>query len=144
MKTNESNGEIYDESAVNNIMEEIYKEVNSHSEKIIQIQTKIENIQEKVEDLSSIKETLIELKVLQKEQAKFNVSVSETLGKINDNLNILNNETKDTSDRVASLENKVDKIDGRSKFDFLIYVKESVIPILISGGIIYYISQYIK
>lgn len=108
--------------------------------KIAALRTDVDNLKDRMDDMSEIRNAVVKLTVIQEEQIRFSSEVSETLKGINKNLDILNTETKDTNQRVSSLEEKVEKIDEKSKVDILQMVKDWI-PKLIIGGIGYYILQ---
>jgi vacuolar-type H+-ATPase subunit D/Vma8 len=99
-----------------------------HIEEISMLRVDVDNMREKVEDLSLMKDAVIELKVLQEniikrnekfdevfeKQLQSNIEVTMTLKGINENLNSLNTELKETNQRVGNLENKV-QIDANVK-----------------------------
>jgi predicted nuclease with TOPRIM domain len=114
-----------------------------HTKNIATLKADVNNLRDRMEDMSEIRNAVVKLTVLQEEQAKFSADVSETLKGINENLNILNTETKDTNQRVSSLEMKVEKIDEKSKVDILNLIVKAV-PWLISLGLGTYILQVIS
>jgi len=162
MKINESNGEIYDESVVNNIMEEIYKEVNSHSEKIARIETKIENLIEQVDKLDSIDKAITKISLvierneidnakrdkLIQDQSALLAQLSNTIEKINSNLDNLNDEQNKIQENLVKLETKVDEkievleteiktIDNKTKVDVVDLIKKYGIQVICAGYLLW-------
>lgn len=127
-----------------------------HIEAIATLESKVENLENKMDDFSIMKDTLIELKSLSKEQSQYNKKFNEmyenslvsnaefsnTLKNINTNLNSLNTEIKGTNERLDDVENKIIEIDEKSKIDILKMIKDWI-PKLIIGGIGYYILQLV-
>lgn len=114
--------------------------VLEHTKNIATLKADVSNLKDRMEDMSEIRNAVVKLTVLQEEQAKFSSDVSETLKVMNENLNILNTEAKDTNKRVGKLEIKVDEIDDRGNFNWIKMVKDWL-PKLIVSGIIYYFIQ---
>jgi len=128
-----------------------------HIKSIATLETKVENLEHKVDDFSIMKDTLVELKALSKEQSSYNkkfnemyeksivsnIEFSNTLININANLNSLNSEIKGVNERIDEVELKIDGIDDKSKVDFLILVKQYAIPVIMGGGIVYFILSVV-
>lgn len=139
-----------------------------HIKELATLRSEVDGLVKKVDDISIMKDTLIELKALSKEQASYNKKfnemyekyilsnqeVSMTLSNINENLNLMNAEIKGTNKRIDLLENKVDnkvennqinerlnELDNRSKVDILLLFKQYAIPVIMGGGIVYFILQ---
>jgi predicted nucleic acid-binding Zn-ribbon protein len=99
-----------------------------------------------------------------------NAKTEETLRLINDNLSAMNSEMKDTKTRVNELESSVARIPLESQlkdamqelaetkkdaktelenvkkhsFDILDWIKSSIFPVLLGGGLAYYILEFVK
>jgi predicted nuclease with TOPRIM domain len=105
-----------------------------HIKEIATLRSEVNELQDKVDDLSQIKEAIIRLTLLQEEQAKFSEEVSETLKNMNTDI-------KDTKEQVGKLEDKIEKIDNKSKIDLLELVKQYAVPVIMGGGIVYFILK---
>jgi Zn-dependent M32 family carboxypeptidase len=128
-----------------------------HSERIATLESEVDELQDKVDDFLTMKDTLIELKSLSKEQAEYNKKFNEmyenslvsnaefsnTLKNINNNLNSLNTEMKGTNERIDNIEDRLVKIDNKSKIDLLELFKQYAIPAIMGGGIVYFILQIV-
>jgi len=128
-----------------------------HSERIATLESEVDELQDKVDDFSTMKDTLIELKSLSKEQAEYNKKFNEmyenslvsnaefsnTLKNINNNLNSLNTEMKGTNERIDNIEDRLIKINNKSKIDILNLIVKAT-PWLISLGLGTYIIQIIS
>jgi len=128
-----------------------------HSERIATLESEVDELQDKVDDFSTMKDTLIELKSLSKEQAEYNKKFNEmyenslvsnaefsnTLKNINNNLNSLNTEMKGTNERIDNIEDRLVKINNKSKIDILNLIVKAT-PWLISLGLGTYIIQIIS
>jgi chromosome segregation ATPase len=97
-----------------------------HIENISELNVRMDNVEKTLSDLSIMKDTLIELKFLSKQQLDFNRQQVEsynefkiTLANINENLNGLNTEMKEISGRVGNLEEnkemKIEKVKGKTE-----------------------------
>jgi uncharacterized coiled-coil DUF342 family protein len=129
-----------------------------HIKELATLRSEVDGIVKKVDDISIMKDTLIELKALSKEQASYNKKFNEmyeksilsnaefsnTLININANLNSLNTEMRGTNERIDKVEVKIDEIDEKSKVDFLTLMKQYAIPVTMGGGIVYFILSVVE
>jgi predicted nuclease with TOPRIM domain len=125
-----------------------------HTIAITKLQGDVEGLKEKVADLNDIKVAVTELTLLQKQQIEYNkkfnemyekaisnnIEFSSTLKNINDNLNALNGEIKGTNKRIDLVEDKITKIDEKSKVDILKIFRDWT-PKLLLGGLTFYFLQ---
>jgi hypothetical protein len=70
-----------------------------------------------------------------------NAEFSNTLKNINNNLNSLNAEMKGANERIDDIEDKIIKIDNKSKIDLWELVKQYAVPVIMGGGIVYFILK---
>lgn len=141
-----------------------------HIQEIATLRAEMEQVKSFVSDISSMKELLAKQIALQEkydarnekidtiieQQIATNTKTEQTLKLINDNLSSMNTEMKETKTRVANLETSVEKIpletelkDTRQEletvksnsFDIMGWIKNTVFPALLSGGVVYYITQ---
>jgi chromosome segregation ATPase len=119
-----------------------------HTKDIATLKEKVDSLENKVDDCSTIKDALIELKMVTKEQANYNkkfnemyekslisnIEFSNTLKSINENLNSLNNEVKEakgeikgTNERIDDLEEKFEKENDKFLIDTREIQKESTL-----------------
>ena len=119
----------------------INERLNRHSEKI-----------DKISDNNLVLETI--LKRLE-EDGKEQKSVNELLNKsmqsiqaamteITFNIRELNTGLTNTNRKVDEVNVKVNKVDEKTKFDFMEFIKAKVIPVLLTGGCIYGIAKFIE
>lgn len=115
------------------------------------LNTKVNHLENRIDDLSSMKDAVIELKVLQekadKRNEKFdeiiekyvqsNTDVAITLKGIDDNLKTLNN-------RVEKIEVKQGKSEERGKVDILDFLAKNWFYITLTLGGIIGVLKYIK
>lgn len=114
---------------------------NNIDSRVCVVEARIDNIENRIDDLSSLKDAVLRLVVVQElaeirnkkldesyaKQIEINTKVNSTLENINSNLNSLNIDVKE-------LKNK-------TSWDFLVFFKTSVMPILVTGGVFYLILK---
>lgn len=119
----------------------INERLNRHSEKI-----------DKISDNNLVLETI--LKRLE-EDGKEQKSVNELLNKsmqsiqaamteITFNIRELNTGLTNTNRKVEEVNVKVNKVDEKTKFDFMDFIKAKVIPVLLTSGCIYGLAKFIE
>ena len=119
----------------------INERLNRHSDKI-----------DKISDNNLVLETI--LKRLE-EDGKEQKSVNELLNKsmqsiqaamteITFNIRELNTGLTNTNKKVDDVNVKVNKVDEKTKFDFMDFIKAKVIPVLLTSGCIYGIAKFIE
>ena len=119
----------------------INERLNRHSEKI-----------DKISDNNLVLETI--LKRLE-EDGKEQKSVNELLNKsmqsiqtamteITFNIRELNTGLTNTNRKVDEVNVKVNKVDEKTKFDFMDFIKTKVIPVLLTSGCIYGVAKFIE
>ena len=128
-----------------------------HIKAIATLENKVDTLEHRVDTMAVMKDTLIELKALSKEQTTYNKKFNEmyeksivsntefslTLKNINENLNSLNTQMKGTNERIDEVEVKIDNIDDKGKVDFLLLIKQYAIPVIMGGGIVYFILNIV-
>jgi len=114
-----------------------------HTKQLATLRSEVDELQDKMDDLSQIKEAIIKLTLLQEEQNKFSGEVSETLKNMNLEIKATKKEVENTNDKVNNLEDKIIKIDNKSKVDILDLIKQYAIPVIMGGGIVYFILQVV-
>lgn len=122
--------------------------VLEHTTKIAKLETDVDNIKNRLDNISDIRDAVIKLTVLQEEQIKFSSEVSETLKVMNSEIKETKKEVKNTNDKVEDLEikfeDKINEIDNKSKIDLLLLFKQYAIPVIMGGGIVYFILQVMQ
>lgn len=119
----------------------ITERINRHSDKI-----------DKISDNNLVLETILKrLEEDGKEQKKINsefqktmLSIQTAMGEIIFSIKELNTRLMETEQKTDVLGDKVEKIEERGKFDFVMFMKNKAIPFLIGGGIIYAILKIIE
>lgn len=119
----------------------ITERINRHSDKI-----------DKISDNNLVLETILKrLEEDGKEQKKINsefqktmLSIQTAMGEIIFSIKELNAKLMETEQKTDVLGDKVEKIEERGKFDFVMFMKNKAIPFLIGGGIIYAILKIIE
>lgn len=107
-----------------------------HIKELATLRSEVNELKDKMDDMSQIKEAIVKLTILQEEQAKFSEEVSLTLKD-------MNSEIKETKNKVNGLEDKIEKIDNKSKIDLLELVKQYAVPAIMGGGIVYFILKVV-
>ena len=109
-------------------------------------------VEVKISDNNLVLETI--LKRLE-EDGKEQKSVNELLNKsmqsiqaamteITFNVRELNTGLTNTNRKVDEVNVKVNKVDEKTKFDFMDFIKTKVIPVLLTSGCIYGIAKFIE
>ena len=148
--------------------------------RLTKLETKMDTVEHKVKELYSMSDAVLRLVIIQEGQEernrkfdityelqiKINSQVNSTLENINQNLNMINEEMKCTSNKVSDLENKMDEklahsqknseesdqklitrlneINDKSKIDVLEILKKTIVSTivpLLGGGLVFYFLQ---
>ena len=128
-----------------------------HTKQLATLRSDVDNLENRVDDLSDIKNAIVRLTVLQEEQIKLNKEVSNTLKEMNEEIKTTRDEVKEikvevqdtkvevknTTNKVNGLEEQIINIDNKSKIDLLELFKQYAIPVVMGGGIVYFILQIV-
>lgn len=133
---------------------------SDHGERIAKLEIKTDAIEKRLEDLSEIKTAVTRLTLLSEQQLEHNERVGRTLETINNNLSSLDaharvtnerlsdlegkvscyEDVSRTSDKVSSLEKRVNILDDKSKID-IIKVIVWAVPGLLGAGVTFFILK---
>ena len=119
----------------------INERLNRHSEKI-----------DKISDNNLVLETILKrLEEDGKEQKSVNdmlnksmQSIQAAMTEITFNVRELNTGLTNTNRKVDEVNVKVNKVDEKTKFDFMDFIKAKVIPVLLTSGCIYGVAKFIE
>ena len=119
----------------------INERLNRHSEKI-----------DKISDNNLVLETILKrLEEDGKEQKSVNdmlnksmQSIQAAMTEITFNIRELNTGLTNTNKKVDDVNVKVNKVDEKTKFDFMDFIKTKVIPVLLTSGCIYGVAKFIE
>ena len=119
----------------------INERLNRHSEKI-----------DKISDNNLVLETILKrLEEDGKEQKSVNdmlnksmQSIQAAMTEITFNIRELNTGLTNTNRKVEEVNTKVNKVDEKTKFDFMEFIKAKVIPVLLTSGCIYGLAKFIE
>jgi len=133
-----------------------------HIERIVTLETKVDNIEDKIGSLNKIENAITKISTLMEIQAKDEdkkeknlmkqsemlSGLSKTLTKVNDNLDSLNTEIKETNIRIDKLENKFSIETEKSKIDIRDWLKTVILKFLLPtsaiGFIVYEAGKVLK
>ena len=119
----------------------INERMNRHSEKIDKISDNnlvLETILKRLEDDGKEQKSVNEL------LNKSMLSIQTAMTEITFNIRELNTGLTNTNKKVDEINVKVNKVDDKTKFDFMDFIKTKVIPTLLTGGCIYGIAKLIE
>ena len=71
-------------------------------------------------------------------------SIQTAMTEITFNIRELNTGLTNTNRKVDEVNVKVNKVDEKTKFDFMDFIKTKVIPVLLTSGCIYGIAKFIE
>lgn len=119
----------------------INERLNRHSDKI-----------DKISDNNLVLETILKrLEEDGKEQKSVNEllnksmqSIQSAMTEITFNIRELNTGLTNTNKKVEDVNIKVNKVDEKTKFDFMDFIKAKVIPVLLTSGCIYGVAKFIE
>ena len=119
----------------------INERLNRHSEKI-----------DKISDNNLVLETILKrLEEDGKEQKSVNdmlnksmQSIQAAMTEITFNIRELNTGLTNTNKKVGEVDTKLNKVDEKTKFDFMDFIKAKIIPVLLTSGCIYGLAKFIE
>lgn len=89
-----------------------------------------------------INEIKDEIKILHEENKAIN-KLATSVELIAKDINYVKSDISETNNNIKALSSRVDKAEDASKFDFLQFMKNTVLPALIAGGAAFLISNLI-
>ena len=89
-----------------------------------------------------INEIKNEIKILHEENKAIN-KLATSVELIAKDINYVKSDISETNNNIKALSNRVDRAENASKFDYLQFIKTTVLPALIAGGAAFLISNLI-
>jgi uncharacterized alpha-E superfamily protein len=101
----------------------------------------IEEIKEEIKDIKNEQKAIYELTSSVKLIAQDMSSIKDSVNDVKQGQKILENKM---DEQITDVKQKIEKVDEKSKVDFLSYIKEKILPFALGGGCIYGVIEFLK